>query len=36
MDVGLGAAVDVEGERFVGWGYIPGRRSCLSISPLHL
>ena len=31
MGAGLGAEVDVEGERFVGWGYIPSRRSCLSI-----
>ena len=39
MDVGLGAALDVEGERFVGWGYIAGHRSCLSIrsaSPVTL
>ena len=39
MDVGLGAEVDVEGERFVGWGYIPGRWSCLlirSASPVIL
>ena len=32
MPVGLGVEVDVEGERFVGWGYIPGHWSCLSIS----
>ena len=31
MDVGLSAEVDVEGEGFVGRGYIPGHRSCLSI-----
>ena len=31
MDVGLDAEVDVEGERFVGRGYISGRQSCLSI-----
>ena len=29
MDLGLGA--EVEGELFVGWGYISGHRSCLSI-----
>ena len=28
-DLGLGA--EVEGELFVGWGYIPGHQSCLSI-----
>ena len=31
MDVGLGAEVDVEGEGFVVWGYIPSHQSCLSI-----
>ena len=31
MDVGLGVKVDVEGKGFVCRGYIPGRRSCLSI-----
>ena len=31
MDVVLGADVDVEGERFVGWGYIPSHQSCLLI-----
>ena len=31
MDVGLGTAVDVEGEGFVGRGYIPSHQSCLSI-----
>ena len=30
MDVGLGG-LDGAGEKFVGWGYIPGHLSCLSI-----
>ena len=39
VDVGLGADVDVEGDGFVGRGYIPCHRSCLSIrsaSPIIL